>query len=108
MQLLTMDDFLSWLASHRDYEIVGLAGQCFDSPLSRWLSQRLGYLVGVEGKQYGRVQVDTCRWLHLPTWAQVFSQCCERHFARPLSAYDAVGLLVQVETALSCCSGKAR
>ena len=94
---LEMDDFFSWLASHSDEESVGLPGQCFHSPLARFLSHKAGFTMGVDGKRYGWALADACRWLELPRWAQVFAAYSERWFGRELSAYEAVGLLVQVE-----------
>lgn len=96
-----MNEFFNWLSSHKDGEVVGLPGRCFDSPLSRWLSTMTGRLVGVDGARYGWALMDACRWRKLPYWAQVFAALCESRFGRSLTAYEAVDLLAQVETMIA-------
>jgi hypothetical protein len=57
--------------------------------------------MGEDGKRYGRVIAESHLWRDLPTWAQVFASLTERALGSSLSAYDAVTVLVQVETLLA-------
>lgn len=98
---IDMNEFFDWLAAHRTNDIVGLPGQCFHSPLARFLSAKAGCTVGVDGERYGSALVDTCRWFLLPRWAALFTTLSEKLFGSTLSAYEAVGLLVEVETLLA-------
>ena len=98
---LNLDEFFTWLASHHDQDVVGWPGRCFHSPLARFLSFKAGCTMGEDGSRYGSALVDDCRWLQLPHWAHTFAVFCEAWFGRELTAYEAVGLLAQVETALS-------
>lgn len=98
---LEMNAFFEWLCLHRDDDIVGLPGRCFHSPLACWLSALAGRAIGVDEMRYGWALADTCRWALLPLWARVFAAYSEKLFGRAMSAYEAVSLLVQVETALS-------
>jgi hypothetical protein len=92
--------FFVWLCSHRDGEIVGVSGRCFDSPLARFLSVQAGRLIGVDGLRYGWALANVWRQ-PLPFWAQVFSSLCEGRIGATLTASEAVDLLVEVEMILS-------
>lgn len=92
-----MNAFFEWVASHRDEDAIGLAGLCFDSPLARWLSVQMGYVVGVDGMHYGRALIDVRCWRRLPQWAYVFSELCERLFGQVLTASEVVDVLIEVE-----------
>jgi hypothetical protein len=98
---MDMDDFFHWLAAFRPDEIVGLPGQCFHSPLARFLSDQAGCAVGVDGERYGSALADPCCWRLLPRWAMLFTVLSEKLFGSSLTAYEAVGLLVEVETQLA-------
>ncbi len=94
---IDFDDFLAWIASHADDEVIGLPGQCFHSPLACYLSSRMGRVYGVEGMRYGWALADECRWFPLPRWAQLFSTLSETWFGRALTALQAIDLLIRVE-----------
>jgi hypothetical protein len=99
---LAFDDFLSWLASFAEQDVVGQPGLCFNSPLACFLSQLAGVVIGEDGQRYGRASVESHHWRALPRWAQLFSQFGERlAYGQPLTAYHALCLLVEVETALA-------
>lgn len=98
---IDMNEFFDWLAAHHDDDVVGLPGQCFHAPLARFLSSQAGFTVGVDGERYGWALSDACRWLLLPRWAAIFTSLSEKLFGSQLSAYEAVGLLVEVETLLA-------
>src|SRR5260370_42289427 len=98
---LEMNDFFEWLAAHHDDESVGQRGQCFHSPLARWLSAKAGFTIGVDGMRYGWALAESCRWVELPRWAQAFATYSEKLFGSQLTAYEAVGLLVEVEVLFS-------
>ena len=101
MMRIDGDDFFSWLAAHGTNESVGLPGRYFHSPLATFLSHKAGYVVGEDGKRYGRANVELYHWLELPRWAQVFASLSERLFCgRAISAYEAVGVLAEVEALL--------
>jgi drug/metabolite transporter superfamily protein YnfA len=94
---MTFEEFFAWLASHSTNEIVGQPGRCFHSPLAQFLSWKSGYVICEDGRRYGRSVVPDCRWLELPSWAQLFATLSERSFGRALSAYEAVCVLAEVE-----------
>lgn len=94
---IDINEFFDWVASHRDHEVIGLPGRCFDSPLARWLSEQVGHVIGVDGRHYGRALVDAQRWQVLPYWAYVFTMLCEGLFGRALTASEVVDVLIQVE-----------
>lgn len=101
MICLDMNAFFEWLCSYHDHDVVGLPGRCFHSPLARWLSALSGRAMGVDEMRYGWALADGRSWVTLPYWAQMFASYSERLFGASLTAYEAVGLLVQVETALA-------
>lgn len=96
-----LDDFFLWLASFSPDALVGQPGRYFHSPLALFLSEKAGHVVGEDGRRYGRAVVDPCFWCELPRWAQLFASLAERSHCPALLAYDAVGLLVEVETRLA-------
>ena len=101
MESLTVDAFLSWLAMHRDDEIVGCAGQCFHSPLARFLSWQAGRAMGVDGSRYGWALADYCFWRELPRWARVFMDYSDTWFSREMTAWQALEVLIRVEAVVA-------
>jgi hypothetical protein len=100
MPSIDFEEFLSWVVSHGDDEPIGVPGQCFHSPLARFLSARMGCAYGVDEMRYGWALADSCRWLPLPRWAQLFEAVSESRFAQVLTAWQVLDLLIQVEQAL--------
>ncbi|HEU5380507.1 MAG TPA: hypothetical protein VFV38_34215 [Ktedonobacteraceae bacterium] len=96
--LFDLEDFFLWLASFSPDELVGQPGRYFHSPLALFLSEKVGHVMGEDGRRYGCAIVDPCFWYELPRWAQMFASLAERSHCSALLAYDAVGLLVEVET----------
>lgn len=104
---ISFEDFFLWLASFRPADPVGSPGRYFNSPLALFLSARMGYVMGEDGRRYGRAAVDSFFWHELPQWAQMFARLSEfawfseRLQSAEMTADDAVTILVQVETVLT-------
>jgi len=95
----TMDQFCDWLCNH-EAEIVGEGGRCFSSPLAAWLSDLCHATVGVEDARYGRASLPWWQWNLLPKWAVSFSLRLERCSFQPLTGWDALAVLADVELAV--------
>ncbi len=93
---LDMEAFCAWLVAH-EYEVVGQLGMIFQSPLARWLSERVGYVIGVDGAVYGRASHEVWTWKLLPRWASYFNACGEAWFAREVTGGEAFLVLARVE-----------
>ncbi len=97
---INIDEFVSWLCL-REHKVVGCLGTWYDSPLARYLSERTGHVFGVDGNRYGRPSSDYWCWLLLPRWAEIFTSLVESCPCRPVTGYETLVLLAQVELALS-------
>lgn len=95
-----LEDFCSWLCCH-EHEIVGYPSSCYHSPLARWLSERSGYVCGVDGEWFGRALYDCQFWRLLPRWAVVFASYLERVSVVPVTGLEALEVLARVELTFS-------
>jgi hypothetical protein len=94
-----LDAFITWLCRSEN-EVVGYLGTWFHSPLARYLSEVTGHVCGVDGKRYGRALNDYRRWLLLPRWAELFTVLVESSPYRPVTGYETLLILAQIELAL--------
>lgn len=99
--IMNIDEFFNWLASYSDSDIVGVPGRCFHSPLAQFLCWKSGQVIGEDGKRYGRASIDEHFWFEMPQWAQLFASFSEHTLGRALTAYEALCVLIDVETTLS-------
>jgi len=95
-----LEAFVSWLCLHDGNEVVGYVGTWFDSPLARYLSEVTGHLYGVDGFRYGYALHDERCWLVLPCWAERFSCWIESCPRRPVTGYEVLDVLAQIELVL--------
>lgn len=97
-QEIDLEAFCAWLCEHEE-EVVGQPGAWFDCPLARWLWERSGHRYGIDGWWYWRAACDEVQWL-LPRWAQLLVAYLEHASGCPLTGYDVLVVLAQVELVL--------
>jgi len=95
---LSLDEFCAWLIAHES-ELVGHPLLCFHSPLASWLSEKFGHPFGVDGRGYGRALYPCQYWQLLPRWAELFASWLENVAAAPVTGWQALEVLAQVELA---------
>jgi len=96
---IDLEAFCSWLCLH-EHDVVGYPGTFFRTPLSVWLSEVSGQTYGVDGRFYGRASYDSCCWLLLPQWAELFTAWMEGLALGPITGCQALDILARVEMAL--------
>jgi len=97
--VVELDAFVSWLCL-REREVCGYVGTWYDSPLARYLSEVTGHVVGADGGRCGRALSDYRCWSFLPRWAAVFTSRIESCPRRPVTGYETLLILAQIELAL--------
>ena len=95
---LSLDEFCSWLIAHES-EPVGHPLLCFHSPLACWLSEKFGHPFGVDGRWFGRALYPCQYWQLLPRWAELFASWLENVAVAPVTGWQALEVLAQVELA---------
>jgi hypothetical protein len=99
--LVSMDAFGGWLCE-REYEVVGVPGRYFDSPVARFLSETYGQVYGVDDEGMCWRACEDWRRFRLSSWVRLFLRMTEQTRAfRPVTGAEAFASLVAVEARLA-------